>query len=110
MADYDKLEVEHSSADEMAELMFEEQRTIKSIQIEDDSKTDKIDMDVGEACLLDGNQQQSKDGFEFESPKQISKVKPIANSRVIKEATEANALKTVDGFHREFEGFKKSHP
>jgi len=67
-------------------------------------------MDAPEACLLDGNQLQSKDGFEFESPKQIAKVKPIANSRVIKERGEANALNTVDGFNREFEGFKKSHP
>jgi hypothetical protein len=37
-------------------------------------------------------------------------VKSIANSRVIKERDETTALNTVDGFNREFEGFKKSHP
>ena len=67
-------------------------------------------MDATAACLLDGNQLQSKDVFEFESPKQIAKVKPIANSRVIKERDGTTALTTVDGFTREFEGFKKSHP
>ena len=64
--------------------------------------------------MLDGSQARSKDGFEFESPKQhhrIAKVKPIANSRAIQANEEAaDTLNTVDGFNQEFEGFKKSHP
>lgn len=69
MADYDKLEVEHSSTDEMAELVFEEKGINKSSSMKDGPKNQKINMDAPEACLLDGNQLQSKDGFEFESPK-----------------------------------------